>query len=147
MGILIARQLQNRITQLASKYPFVLVTGPRQYGKSTLVKMTFPNYRYVSFADIDIRTFAKEDPRGFIATYPEHTIIDEIQREPSILSYLQTHTDKAGREGMYILTASQNMLIMDKVDQTLAGRVGILRLLPFSNRAMSFTCCNPHIRT
>ncbi len=130
---MIERQLQDKIQHLATKYPFVLITGPRQSGKSTIAKMTFPEYQYVSFADIDMRTFAREDPRGFIATYPDHTIIDEAQNEPSILSYLQTHTDNAGREGMYILTGSQNMLMMESVDQTLAGRVGILRLLPFSH--------------
>ncbi len=130
---MITRSLAKKVEQLSTKYPFVLITGPRQSGKSTLVKMVFPDYKYVSFADIDMRTFAKEDPRGFIATYPDKTIIDEVQKEPSILSYLQTHTDNENREGMYILTGSQNILLMDSVDQTLAGRVGILRLLPFSH--------------
>lgn len=99
--------------------------------------MTFPGYRYVSFSDIDTRTFAREDPRGFIATYPDSTIIDEVQKEPSILSYLQTHTDNENRTGMYVLTGSQNMLLMSSVDETLAGRVGILTLLPLSRRELS----------
>lgn len=130
---MIERTLKTKLQHLSTKFPFVLITGPRQSGKSTLVKMTFPDYQYVSFADLDMRAFAREDPRGFIATYPDRTIIDEVQKEPSILSYLQTYTDDIGSEGMYILTGSQNLLLMDSIDQTLAGRVGILRLLPFSH--------------
>lgn len=134
---MITRTLHRKVTELAAKFPFVLLTGPRQSGKSTLAKMAFPDYGYVSFSDIDMRTFAKEDPRGFIATYPDKTIIDEVQKEPSILSYLQTHTDNEGRGGMYILTGSQNVLLMESVEETLAGRVGILRLLPFSHAELA----------
>lgn len=134
---MIKRLLHSKVTELAAKFPFVLITGPRQSGKSTLAKMVFPDYRYVSFSDIDMRTFAKEDPRGFIATYSDRVIIDEVQKEPSILSYLQTHTDNECREGMYILTGSQNILLMESVDETLAGRVGILRLLPFSHAELA----------
>lgn len=133
---MITRTLQSKLEQLATKFPFVMITGPRQSGKSTLAKMTFPQYKYVSFADIDIRNFAKTDPRGFIATYPDKTIIDEVQLEPSILHYLQTHTDNENREGMYILTGSQNFLLMDSVNQSLAGRIGILKLLPFSHNEL-----------
>lgn len=134
---MIHRDLQTKMEELSAKFPFVLLTGPRQSGKSTLARMTFPDYKYVSFSDIDTRTFAREDPRGFIATYPDSTIIDEVQKEPSILSYLQTHTDNENRAGMYVLTGSQNMLLMSSVDETLAGRVGILTLLPFSHRELS----------
>lgn len=133
---MITRTLQSKLEQLATKFPFVMITGPRQSGKSTLAKMTFPQYKYVSFADIDIRNFAKNDPRGFIATYPDKTIIDEVQLGPSILHYLQTHTDNENREGMYILTGSQNFLLMDSVNQSLAGRIGILKLLPFSHNEL-----------
>lgn len=134
---MITRTLQSKLEQLATKFPFVMITGPRQSGKSTLAKMTFPQYKYVSFADIDIRNFAKTDPRGFIATYPDKTIIDEVQLEPSILHYLQTHTDNENREGMYILTGSQNFLLMNSVNQSLAGRIGILKLLPFSHNELN----------
>lgn len=140
---MIDRELQHKLKELSGKFPFVLLTGPRQSGKSTLAKMTFPDYNYVSFSDIDTRTFAKEDPRGFIATYPDKTIIDEVQKEPSILSYLQTYTDNENREGMYVLTGSQNMLLMSSVDETLAGRVGILTLLPFSHRELSKSAVCP----
>ena len=134
---MITRALHSKVSELATKFPFVLITGHRQSGKSTLAKMAFPDYRYVSFSDIDMRMFAKEDPRGFLATYPAKTIIDEVQKEPSILSYLQTHTDDKGREGMYVLTGFQNILLMESVDETLAGRVGILRLLPFSHAELA----------
>lgn len=134
---MIERTQQAKLIQLATKYPFVTITGPRQSGKSTLAELTFPNYQRVSLEDLDNREFATEDPRGFIATYPSQTIIDEVQRVPSLLSYLQTHTDREHRMGMYILTGSQNMELMEAVDQSLAGRVGILTLLPFSHEEMS----------
>ncbi len=133
---MVNRELYSKVIELSKKFPFVLVTGPRQSGKSTLVKMAFPDYRYISLSDLDIRTFAKEDPRGFIATYSDKVIIDEVQKEPSILSYLQTHADNENKEGMYILTGSQNITLMSSVDESLAGRVGILKLLPFSQSEM-----------
>lgn len=155
---MIQREMQKKAVYLASKYPLLLITGPRQSGKTTLAKMTFPDYKYVSLADIDMRIFAQNDPRGFIATYPCNTIIDEVQNVPSLLSYLQTHTDAKNASGMYVLTGSQNMMLMDAVDQTLAGRVGILTLLPFSHKEMNdagvlpanvneeiFTGCYPRI--
>ena len=121
---------------LSRQYPFVVITGPRQSGKTTLAKTAFPDYRKVSLEDIDNRMFASQDPRGFISTYPDKTIIDEVQRVPTLLSYLQTHCDDVGKEGMYILTGSQNMQLMEAVDQSLAGRVGLLHLLPFSKSEM-----------
>ena len=133
---MINRDVHSKVVELSKKFPFVLITGPRQSGKSTLVKMAFPDYTYISFSDLDVRNFAKEDPRGFIKTYPDKVIIDEVQKEPTILSYLQTHTDNANKEGMYILTGSQNILLMSSADESLAGRVGILNLLPFSNAEM-----------
>lgn len=133
---MIRRTQQAKLLQLATKYPFVTITGPRQSGKSTLAEQTFPDYERVSLEDLDNREFATEDPRGFIATYPSRTIIDEVQRVPTLLSYLQTHTDRERRMGMYILTGSQNAELMDAVDQSLAGRVGILTLLPFSHEEM-----------
>lgn len=133
---MIERTQRAKLLQLATKYPFVTITGPRQSGKSTLAELTFPDYKRVSLEDLDNREFATEDPRGFIATYPSGTIIDEVQRVPALLSYLQTHTDRERQVGMYILTGSQNTELMDAVDQSLAGRVGILTLLPFSHEEM-----------
>ncbi len=128
--------MESKAIALSQKYPFVVITGPRQSGKTTLAKTAFPDYRKVSLEDIDNRMFASQDPRGFISTYPGRTIIDEVQRVPSLLSYLQTHCDDVGRDGMYILTGSQNLQLMEAVDQSLAGRVGLLHLLPFSKSEM-----------
>lgn len=133
---MITRALQTKLLQLSTKFPFVTLTGPRQSGKTTLAKMAFPDYRCVSLEDLDNREFAETDPRGFIAEYPSNTIIDEVQRVPSLLSYLQTHSDNAGQTGLYVLTGSQNADLMSAVDQSLAGRVGILTLLPLSHAEM-----------
>ena len=134
---MIDRQLKERIETLAKQYPIVTLTGPRQSGKSTLLRHAFPEYNYVSLEDLDMRTLAAEDPRGFLATYADRTIIDEAQRVPTLFSYLQTHTDRAGRTGMYLLAGSHNFLIMETIGQTLAGRTAILRLLPFSHKEMT----------
>ncbi len=133
---MIERELTSKLQYLATKFPFVALTGARQSGKSTLAEATFPDYRKVSLEDLDMRSWATEDPRGFIASYPDHTILDEVQRVPSLLSYLQTHTDAAKKEGMYILTGSQNMTLMESIDQSLAGRVALLTLMPFSLREL-----------
>lgn len=134
---MIGRDLQSKAIELAQKYPFVVITGPRQSGKSTLARLAFPEYKTVSLEDLDNRAFAEEDTRGFISTYPDKTIIDEVQRVPSLLSYLQTHCDNEGKEGMYILTGSQNIELMQSVDQSLAGRVGLIHLLPFSKKELN----------
>lgn len=133
---MIDRTLQEKLLYLSTKFPFVLLTGPRQSGKSTLVRHAFPDYAYISLEDPDNRSYALQDPRGFISEYPDKTIIDEVQRVPTLLSYLQTHTDLAGRNGMYILTGSQNFHLLSSVDQSLAGRVAVLTLLPFSHAEM-----------
>ena len=132
MSRYIPREVTPHLIKLARQYPFVTVTGPRQSGKSTLLRHTFPDYNYVSLEDVDYRTMATDDPRGFIANFPDKTIIDEVQRVPSLLSYLQTHTDLKGENGMYLLAGSQNLLLMEKISQTLAGRTAIIKLLPFS---------------
>jgi len=131
--------MQPKLQALATKYPFVTITGPRQSGKSTLAEMAFANYRKVSLEDIDMRMFATADPRGFIKSFPDKIIIDEVQRVPSLLSYLQTHTDNMKQEGMYILTGSQNHVLMQSIDQTLAGRTALLELLPFSQNEIMTT--------
>ena len=132
----IGRTAVDKLQQLAVKFPFVTITGPRQSGKSTLAETAFPDFRQVSLEDLDNREFALKDPRGFIATYPSKTIIDEVQRVPSILSYLQTHADKSREMGMYVLTGSQNFELMEAIDQSLAGRTALLTLLPLSHEEM-----------
>ena len=133
---MVNRLLTEKIKELLTKYPIVTLTGPRQSGKSTLLKNTFTDYNYVSLEDPDVRLFATEDPRGFLKTYPDKTIIDEAQKVPQLFSYIQTATDNANKTGMYILAGSQNFLLLEAVNQSLAGRAAVLRLLPFSQKEM-----------
>ncbi len=130
---MIARTIQQKIENLASKFPVITLTGPRQSGKSTLLRHAFPDYQYVSLENLDVRTFATEDPHGFLKTYPRHVIIDEAQRVPTLFSYIQTHVDEVDEPGLYILSGSHNFLLMETVNQSLAGRTAILKLLPFSH--------------
>lgn len=134
---MIERALKKKILELAEKYPVVTLTGPRQSGKSTLLRHAFPDYAYVSLEDLDMREFATTDPRGFLSTYDRRVIIDEAQRVPSLFSYLQTHVDKEDACGMYILSGSHNFLLTESVNQSLAGRTAILKLLPFSHEEMA----------
>lgn len=133
---MITRDLSNKLIDLFKKYSVIIVTGPRQSGKSTLLRVTFPDYKYVSLEDPDMRLFAEKDPKGFLLTYPDKTIIDEVQRVPQLFSYLQTHIDRENRPGMYLLAGSHNFLLMESINQSLAGRTAILRLLPFSHNEM-----------
>ncbi|MDE7387863.1 MAG: DUF4143 domain-containing protein [Muribaculaceae bacterium] len=122
---------------LSKKFPIVTVTGPRQSGKSTLLKNLFPDYRYVSLENPDMRLFATDDPNGFIKTFNNHTIIDEAERVPSLFSYIQTHIDDVNESGMYMLAGSRNFHLMAATDQSLAGRTAILKLLPFSRHELN----------
>ncbi|MDO4537222.1 MAG: ATP-binding protein [Coriobacteriales bacterium] len=117
---------------MAKQFPVVSITGPRQSGKTTLVKAIFPSYSYVSLEEPDMRAFASDDPRAFLAHYGRHTIIDEAQRVPSLFSYLQGMVDATGEPGQFIISGSQNFLLMEAIDQSLAGRVAVLNLLPLS---------------
>jgi uncharacterized protein len=134
---MIRRAITDRLKYFAGKYPVVSLTGPRQSGKSTLLQQTFPDYHYVNFEDPDVLLMAKDDPRLFLANYPDRTIIDEAQRFPELFSYIQTHVDKTGNEGMYLLSGSHNFLLMEKISQTLAGRTALLKLLPFTREEIS----------
>ncbi|MFH1540534.1 MAG: ATP-binding protein [Elusimicrobiota bacterium] len=129
---MIKRELSNKLKSLFSKFPVVSVIGPRQSGKTTLVKNVFNNMDYVSLEDLDTREFASKDPRGFLSTHSKGVIIDEIQRVPELFSYIQTIVDNKNKAGLFVLTGSQNILLQENISQTLAGRVAILKLLPFS---------------
>jgi predicted AAA+ superfamily ATPase len=131
-----AHRLKNRflkeyLIRDAGYYPVVTLTGPRQSGKTTLAKAAFPSHRYLSLELLDQRRFAQEDPRGFLAELKEPAILDEIQQVPDLLSYIQAGVDEDPTPGRFVLTGSQNFLLMSNVAQTLAGRCGILHLLPF----------------
>jgi len=129
---MIKRSAQDTILKLAKGFPFVAVTGPRQSGKTTLVRDTFPGKPYISLEDPDAREFADSDPRGFLARYPDGSILDEVQRCPHLFSYLQTISDLDGRQGLFVLTGSQQFGLLSGITQSLAGRVGMVQLLPFS---------------
>jgi len=126
------RIISNKIKALAAQYPILAVTGPRQSGKTTLLQALFAHLDYVSLEDIDTREFAENDPRGFLATYSKGVILDEVQRVPTLFSYLQTHVDANKKPGEFILSGSQNFLLLENISQSLAGRVALLKLLPLS---------------
>jgi len=129
---MIERAIAPVLAGLSRQYPVVTLTGPRQSGKSTLAKMLFPDKPYVTLEDPDVRRFAADDPRGFLAGYPEGAVFDEIQRAPDLPSYLQGRVDADPRPGRFILTGSHQFELMTRVSQSLAGRTAILRLLPFT---------------
>lgn len=127
---MITRDLEPRLISLASQYPVLTVTGPRQSGKTTLCRQVFPDHPYVSLEEPDTRRLAAEDPRGFLSGLPEGGLIDEVQRVPDLLSYIQVLVDERGKPGEWILTGSQNLGLLESVSQSLAGRTAILHLLP-----------------
>ncbi|MDE6237988.1 MAG: ATP-binding protein [Muribaculaceae bacterium] len=133
---MIKREIASKIKQLATKFPVLTLTGPRQSGKSTLLRHEFPEYTYVSLEDFDMREFATNDPRGFLKQFPHHAIFDEIQKVPSLFSYIQTHIDNSEETGIYMLAGSQNFLLMQSISQSLAGRTALLKLLPFSRKEL-----------
>ena len=129
---MIRRDLAPKILSMAEKFPVVTVTGPRQSGKSTLVRSLFPHYRYVTLEDEDVRALAQNDPRAFLDLYDDRVIFDEAQRAPSLFSYIQGVVDKNNAPGQFILSGSQNFLLMEAISQSLAGRAAVLHLLPLS---------------
>ncbi|MCD4829756.1 MAG: ATP-binding protein [Candidatus Cloacimonetes bacterium] len=128
----IKRDISAVLREAMKMFPAVILTGPRQSGKTTLAKHVFPDYDYVNLEDPDLRLFATQDPRGFISRYPRQAIFDEFQRVPELTSYLQSHIDQVNETGMYVLTGSNQFVAMEQVTQSLAGRVAIMKLLPFS---------------
>lgn len=132
MRTMIERDIQPVLARLAKQYPVLTITGPRQSGKTTLARSVFPGKPYVSLEDPDVRRFALDDPRGFLAGYPQGAILDEIQRVPELSSYLQGVVDAAPQPGRFILTGSHQFELMNQVSQSLAGRTALLRLLPFT---------------
>ena len=130
---MIDRDLASVLTHVAALYPVVTLTGPRQSGKTTLCRTTFPDKPYASLEALDLRTFAREDPRGFLAGFPDGAVLDEIQRVPDLLSYLQGAVDEDPRPGRFVLTGSQHFGLSEGISQSLAGRTAILHLLPPSH--------------
>jgi uncharacterized protein len=133
----IARRARRTLLALARLYPVVAMTGPRQSGKTTLARAAFPRKPYASLEDPDAREFAVSDPRGFLSQYPKGAVLDEVQRCPELLSYLQGIVDAEPRAGRFVLTGSQQFGLLSGITQSLAGRVGLLPLLPFSLAELS----------
>lgn len=129
---MIPRAATQTLQHLAQGYPILAITGPRQSGKTTLAKATFAEKRYISLEDPDERLFATEDPRGFLARFPDGAILDEAQHCPALFSYLQTLVDNKQQMGQFVVTGSQQFGLMSNISQTLAGRVGLVQVLPFS---------------
>ncbi|MFH1069596.1 MAG: ATP-binding protein [Candidatus Glassbacteria bacterium] len=130
---MIKRTLAIRLKEAAKQFPAVTVTGPRQSGKTTLVKAVFKEYDYQSLELPDQRSFALEDPRGFLGQFDGPVVLDEVQRAPELFSYIQVIVDEEpDRTGRFILTGSQNFLLLQSISQSLAGRCAVLHLLPFS---------------
>lgn len=129
---MIPRILSSELKEYAKQYPIVTITGPRQSGKTTLVRSIFPSHAYVSLEDLDKRMAAMNDPRGFLAQYGTGAIFDEVQNAPDLFSYLQTEVDLNPQTGRFILTGSQQFEMMERISQSLAGRTAIARLLPLS---------------
>lgn len=129
---MISRQAFEKIQELSQQFKSVAILGPRQSGKTTLARACFPHKPYISLENPDSRRFALDDPKGFLQQFPEGAILDEIQRTPEILSYLQQILDEDPRRGKFILTGSNNFLLMQSLTQSLAGRVAYLDLLPLS---------------
>lgn len=132
----IPRTLTSALKAQAEKYPVLALTGPRQSGKTTLLRQMFPDYTYVSLENLNDRLFAIEDPVGFLQQYPERAIFDEAQQAPQLFSYIQGRVDERRLMGQYILSGSQNFHLLQHITQSLAGRVALFRLLPFDFREM-----------
>jgi len=126
----VRRLLQPRLRALAKRFPVVTITGPRQSGKTTLARAAFPSKPYANLEAPDLREFAESDPRGFLGQYPRGAVLDEIQRVPKILSFLQERVDRTDRAGEFVLTGSQHFGLLDGESQSLAGRTAVAHLLP-----------------
>ena len=129
---MIARHLTKTLKEVARDFPVVTITGPRQSGKTTLVQAAFPRYRYETLEDPESREFATEDPRGFLDQFRGRVILDEVQRVPDLFSYIQGIVDREDRAGRFVLSGSQDFLLLNRISQSLAGRCAVLRLLAFS---------------
>lgn len=134
---MLIRDSEQSIRPLLRGFPIVTLTGPRQSGKTTLAKAIFPDRPYTSLEDPDIRLAALDDPRSFLERFPDGGVLDEVQRAPELLSYLQTIVDGDRRMGLYVLTGSQQFGLMSGISQSLAGRTAFIELLPFSVAELS----------
>ncbi|MBS0621499.1 MAG: ATP-binding protein [Verrucomicrobia bacterium] len=150
---MIKRHITPYILKYSKEYPIVALVGPRQSGKTTLVKALFPTYKYLSLENISLRAAAAADPEGFLTTHGSYLILDEVQHVPELFSSLQQQVDTHQEPGQYILTGSSQFLLMEKITQTLAGRVVTFKLMPLTytelcgyrrEQGASCVCLQPH---
>ena len=131
------RKLAPLIQKAIEKYDVILINGPRQSGKTTLARTLFADFEYLLLEEFDLAKFAREDPRGFLQRYSGNLILDEVQKVPSLLSYIQGIVDTPNNKRKFVLSGSENLKITDKISQSLAGRVRIFSLMPFSRKEFS----------
>jgi hypothetical protein len=136
------RLLITNIKELAKKYPIITILGPRQSGKTTLVKIAFTDKPYVNMEDSENRALATLDPKSFLKKYPNGAILDEVQRTPNILSHIQVIVDQEDQKGMFILIGSHQASLHNAISQSLAGRTAILKLFPLSIQEMRLSNIN-----
>ncbi len=134
--MVVNRHIYKAVKALSDKYPIIALTGPRQSGKSTFLRTLFPNYRYLNFEDPFLRSYFDKDPRGFFKEYDKYCIFDEAQRVPDLFSYLQGIVDNDKIMAQFILSGSQNFLLLKNIKQSLAGRVALFKLFPFDFREL-----------
>ena len=134
---MIKRQITKRIKDLQKGFPVLAITGPRQSGKTTLIKNIFPKYEYFNLENPTLLALVENDPAGFLNQHNSHIILDEVQRIPILLSYIQSTVDEHKIMGDFIISCSENLLLSEKINQSLAGRVSYINLLPLSNLELS----------
>ena len=134
---MIKRIIAKKIQEFSRQYPIVALIGPRQSGKTTLIKTLFSNKPYINLEDLETREYAEKDPKGLLNQYRNGLVIDEAQRVPGLFSMIQVVSDEQKKNGQFILTGSQNFLLLEGISQSLAGRVAILNLLPLSLEELS----------
>jgi len=131
------RNVSSQITKLQKSFPIISVTGPRQSGKTTFLQHHFSNFTYFNLENPQTREFIESDPQQFFKTNPKNIIIDEVQRLPELLSYIQVHVDEQQKMGSLIISGSQNLLVSEKISQSLAGRAGYQNIFPFSLKELT----------
>lgn len=134
---MVNRIILKNIQENLNKYPVIVLTGPRQSGKTTFLKKSFQHYQYINFENPDERSYALDDPKRFLNEYNDKVIFDEAQQVPQLFSYIQTHVDEREQMGEFILSGSQNFHLMEKISQSLSGRAAIFKLYPFDLSEMS----------
>ena len=140
---MIRRQATPLLVQMSKGFPIVALTGPRQSGKTTLARQAFPDKPYFSLEDPEVRQRLAADPKQFFAILPSGAVLDEVQRCPEVFSYLQGLVDERARMGEFVITGSQQFGLLDNITQSLAGRVGLLQLLPLSLAELTATGMSP----